>query len=136
MSPHRDERGILLSWLAKIVVGIAMFGVIAYDGGSILFNYFTLDSAADDLALALSLAIETDDFGTNDEEVFEGAKTLIAAGQVDASGARVVRNGTGVDEEGIIHVKLKRVASTIVVERIAPLQKWARATGEGQASTR
>src|SRR5688500_1958465 len=110
----RDQRGVIMNWLGKLVLLLAIFGVIAFAGGAILFNYFTLDSAVDDAAVALSLAIETDEFGTNDEQVVEAAKTLLETGQVDAAGAKVVEKETHVDEAGIIYVKLRRVASTLI----------------------
>ena len=130
-----NERGVVVSWLLKMLVGFTIAAIVVFDGGSILVNFFTLDSAADDTAIALSLAIEPDQFGTNDEEVYLAAKELVAGGTTGAAGAKVVRSGTNVDEEGIIHVKLKRFADTIVIKRIKAIRKWALATGEGQAST-
>lgn len=130
-----NERGVVVSWLLKLLVGLAVVAVILFDAGSILVNYFTLDGAANDTAIALSLSIEPDDFGTNDEEVFEAAKSVVASGSTNAADAKVLRNGTNVDEEGIIHVKLRRTATTFVVKHISAIRKWARATAEGQAST-
>ncbi|HYI46359.1 MAG TPA: hypothetical protein VE174_12950 [Actinomycetota bacterium] len=130
-----NERGVVISWLMKLLVGLAIVSVVMFDAGSILVNHVTLDTAANDTALALSLAIDPDQFGTNDEEVFEGAKEIVASNSTNAGGAKVVRSGTNVDEEGVIHVKLKRVADTFVVERIEAIKKWGRATAEGQAST-
>lgn len=131
-----NERGVVVSWLVKILVGFVIVGVIIFDAGSILVNYFTLDSSATDTAIALSLAIEPDEFGTNDEQVYQAAKILVAGGTTNAADAKVVHNGTNVDEEGVIHVKLKRVANTIVVKRIAAIAKWAKAKAEGSASTK
>lgn len=130
-----NERGVIVSWLMKLLVGLAVVAVIMFDAGSILVNTFTLDTAADDTAIALSLAINPDQFGTNDEEVFLAAKELVASGTTNAADAKVVHSGTNVDEESVIHVKLKRTANTIVVKRISAIEKWARATAEGQAST-
>ena len=131
-----NERGVIVSWFAKLLVGLAVVAVVLFDTGSIVINYFTLDGAADDTATALSLAFETDQFGTNDEQLYEAAKELVATGTTNAADAKVVHAGTNVDENGVIHVKLKRVAKTLVVERIEAISKWAKATAEGQASTR
>jgi hypothetical protein len=128
-----NERGVLVSWLMKLLIGFAIAGVVLFDGGSILVNYFTLDSAADDTAVAVSLAIETDQFGSNDEAVFQKTVEIVASGSTGAADAKVVHNGTFVDEQKLIHVKLKRVASTFLVKRIQVIAKWARAVAEGTA---
>lgn len=131
----RDERGIIINWLVKLLLFLAIVGVVIFDGGSIAVNYFTLDSAADDAAVALSLAVETDDFGTNDQQVFDAARTLIATDVTLAQDARVLRKGTHVDDQGVIHVRLRRKAKTILVHRIQAISKWGIATAEGQAGT-
>jgi hypothetical protein len=128
----RTESGIVASWLAKIVIGIAIFGVIAYDAGSILVNYFTLDSGADDLAIAMSLDITRSNANQfTDSEVFDLAKEIVADPDEGVEGAKVVRNGTHIDDQGVIHVKLRRSADTLIVERIGAIEDWAKATSEG-----
>ena len=114
-SLHND-RGIVASWLAKIVVGIAIFGVIAFDAGSILVNFFTLDTAADDLAIALSLDIPRSEAAQfTDEEVLDLARELVADPDNGIEGAKVLRNGTHLDDEDVIHVRLRRSADTLIV---------------------
>ena len=135
MSVTRDERGVIINWLVKLVLTLAIFGVIVFDFGSIAVNYFTLDSAADDAAVALSLAIDTDDFGTNDAQVVQAAENLIASDESLAGDARVVDARTHVDEQGVIHITLRRAADTLVVDQIDAIRKWGVATTEGSAST-
>jgi hypothetical protein len=130
-----DQRGIIINWLLKLLLVLSIIGVIVFDTGSVVVNHFTLDSAANDAAIALSLAIETDEFGTNDAQVVEAAKTLIASDQTLAGDARVVARRTHVDEEGVIHVTLRRTANTLVVQRVEAIRKWGIATTEGTAST-
>ncbi|HWL64866.1 MAG TPA: hypothetical protein VNP73_02735 [Actinomycetota bacterium] len=130
-----DERGVLVSWLIKIILVLGVLGVIVFDGASIMVNIFTLDSSANDTAIAVSLQVEPDQFGRNDQEVFDKTKAVIASDDTGAANAKVIRNGTVVDEEGNVHVKLRRVATTLVVRYIAPLKKWTVATAEGSAST-
>ena len=136
MNPFRNERGVIISWLFKLVLFLALVGVIVFDAGSILVNVFTLDSAADDTAIALSLIVDPDEFGTNDQQVFDQASLLVASDTTLAGDAKVIQNGTHVDEQGVVHVKLRRVADTLVVEQFTALRKWARATAEGSASTK
>lgn len=133
----RDQRGIIADWLVKVVLGIAIFGVIAYDAGSILVNYFTLDSGADDVAVAVSTTVGTSGNAANytDDEILQLAKAQVKSEDGGVKGARVLRDGTTIDEGGVVHVRLRRVADSLIVGRIGPIEKWARATADGQAGT-
>ncbi len=136
MRTIRDERGIVGEWLIKVLVGIAIFGVVAFDVGAILVNVFTLDSAADDVAIAVSLTVAQDLRQTfTDEEIFQEARNVVR-GPEGVEGARVLRQGTGIDEEGVVTVRLRRVADTLVVSRIGAIEKWARAIAEGRSGSR
>ena len=133
----RDERGIIADWFVKVIVGIAVFGVIAFDAGSILVNYFTLDSASDDIAIAVSTTVGSASAARNftDAEIHELAKAEVEAEVGGIEGARVLRQGTRIDETGIVHIRLRRTADTLIVERIGAIENWARATADGQAGT-
>src|SRR3712207_6728399 len=96
----RDERGVVVSWLLKILLVLSILGVIIFDAASILVNIFTLDSSAKDTAIAVSLAVEADQFGRNDQEVVDKTKEIIATDQTGAANAKVIEKGTVVDEEG------------------------------------
>ena len=130
-----NERGVVVTWLIKVVLLLVVFGSIAFDAVSIVVNYFTLDSAADDAAIALSLQIDPDQFGANDHEVFLAAQNFIASGDSNSPDAKVLVNGTHLDEQGVIHIRLRRTAKTIFVSRVEVIRKWGVATGEGQAAT-
>ena len=135
MRVHEDQRGIVISWLVKVTLFLAVVGVFVFDAGSIVVNIFTLDSAADDTAIALSLIVDPRTVGLDDRRVFEQSQLLVASDETLASDARVIENGTHLDDQGVVHVKLVRVADTLVVDQFTALKKWARATAEGSAST-
>ncbi len=123
-----DQRGIIVGWLVKIVVALAVFAVIAYDAGSILVNYFNLDSKAEEIAVDLSTEIAS---GTQfPAQTLEGRARAAA----QASGARLIR--AELDEDGVLHIELRRRAKTLVVERLSPIRDWARATVDATAGTR
>ncbi len=133
----RDEHGIVADWLVKILLGIAIFGVIAYDAGSIAVNYFSLDSSADEVAVAVSLSVASGPARNyTPDEIYRLAQAQVEAEDGGVADARVLREGTGISPEGIVHVRLTRVADTLIVKRIGPAKKWARATVDGQAGTR
>ena len=132
-----NERGIIADWLVKVVLGIAIFGVIGYDAGSILVNYFTLDSAAKDVAIAVSTEVGSSSQARNftADEIYRLAESEVEAEDGGVEGARVLREGTHVDDIGIVRIKLRRVADTLIVSRIGAIKNWARATADGQAGT-
>ena len=133
----RDERGIVADWLIKIVIGVAVFGVIAYDAGSILVNHFTLDSSSDDIAIAVSVDVGEASGASQftPDEVWRLATAYVEAEESGVIGARVSKVGTFVDDSGVVHVRLRRTADTLIVKRIGAIEDWARATANGQAGT-
>jgi hypothetical protein len=136
MTLHRNEQGIIADWLVKFVIGMVVFGVILFDVGAILVNFFTLDSAADDVAVAVSTDVgagEVTQF--TDQEIFKMVKDVVSSPDNGVQDARVLRRGTGIDDEGTITIRLRRVANTLVVSRIGAIEDWARATTNGRAGT-
>jgi hypothetical protein len=120
-----DERGMIASWFAKMAIGFIVVGVVLYDGGMILVNFFTLDSRADEIAVEIATgeAPGSLSLASVEPQAREAAR---------ASGARLI----AVTIEGnIVHVTLRRKASTLLVGRIGPLEDWTRATADGQAGT-
>lgn len=134
----RNEGGIVGDWLIKLVIGFAIFAVIAFDAGSIMVNHFTLDSGADDVAIAVSITVGSSERAPTNytpQEIRELALAEVNAEDGGVEGARVLREGTDIDDAGIVHVRLRRVADTMIVKRIGALADWARATADGQAGT-
>ncbi|MEA2461765.1 MAG: hypothetical protein QOH90_1942 [Actinomycetota bacterium] len=119
-----DERGGIVKWLLTLVI----LGVILFDAGSIVFNIFSIDAAADDIAVEVSTGVTFDPV-TNQNALKE--KALELAKEKDA---KLVAFSVGTD--GIIRLKLRRKADTLLVGRIDAISDWARATGDGQATTK
>lgn len=120
-----DERGLIMGWFGKMLIGFVVLGVAIFDGGSILVNFFTLDSRADEIAVELTTGVTPGSLSLSSIEprAREAAR---------ASGARLI----SVTIEGnVVRVTLRRKASTLVVGRIGPLEDWTRATADGQAGT-
>jgi hypothetical protein len=119
----RDERGGIF----KVIIWLAILGVILFDLGSIVFNIFSLDSTADTIANEVSNVSRFD--ALKDPRALKEKAAELA----DAQNAKLVKFTIGTD--GIIRLSLRRRAKTIVVGRIGPIEDWAKATGEGQATT-
>ena len=127
MTRSANERGVIADWLVKVVVGVGLAAVVLFDAGSIVVNFFGLDSVASEVAVDVSTQIGAGGLDTQ-REIETAAQQL-----ADTKGAKLV--SAHVDEEGVLHVKVKRVATTIVVGRIGPIKQWAKATAEGSSST-
>ena len=122
-----DERGFIIGWLGKLLIGFVVVGVVVFDGGSILVNFFTLDSTADEIAIKLTVGVTP---GSLRMEIVEPQARQLAA----EAGARLVN--VTVDPTGNnVRVTLRRRATTLVVGKIGPIEDWERATAEGQAGT-
>lgn len=123
----RDERGIIVSWLVRLLVGLGVVAVVLFDAGSIAVNFFGLDSTADEIAVGVSLNVQP---GQPVDQRDIEAQAAALAEEADAKLVKVE-----VDAEGRVHVHLKRVAKTLVVRLIGPVKHWAKATAEGVAGS-
>jgi hypothetical protein len=136
-----DERGVVLNWLAKMILGLVIGGVILFDAGSIVVNYFGLDSAADEVAAEISLDIATGGIPEFELRTIgqckrqPSANTLCQSIQskVKAHEAKLIK--VTLDLQGNLKVRMRRTADTLVVKRIGPIEDWGTATAEGKAST-
>ena len=96
----RDSGDIILGWLTKLVIGISLTGVVAFDGVSIGVAHVSTIDDANSAALAASHAWQ-DSHDMN--------RALQAAQQTAAQhGETVVDNILSVDAEGTAHVQRSR----------------------------
>ncbi len=114
----RGDRGdIVLGWLSKLVVTLAVLGVIAFDLISLGTARFQAEDHAQNAVRAAS-------------EVYRTPNDLQAA--YDAAYAVVAEHGDTIDPQtfsvaadGRITLTLHRTAATMLVEKIGPLRPWA-----------
>lgn len=134
MKRTADETGIIVSWLLKVGLLLAVIGVAGFDVGSIVVNNVTLSSTAEEVAIAVSIDVSQNRGGLiPDTRIYD-----MAVAELEADGTkkvRVVRQGTELDEEGNVHIRLRRRAQTLVTDLIGPLKKYTVATVSGQAGT-
>jgi hypothetical protein len=125
MGPLVDERGMVASWLFRVVIVFALFGIIVFDAGAMAVNYFSLDSSANEIVYALR---SDDTVASNPTRLQEQARALASE-----EGARLVR--AGVDTQGVLHVRIRRAAKTLVAQRIDALDKFTTPSASARAST-
>ncbi len=128
MITYRNERGVIIDWFIKIVVALALLAVVAYDGGSIVVNYFGADNVAEEIATTISTEIAG---GTDMNNVQIEARARDLAKERDT---RLIE--ATIDADGVLNIKVRKKADTLVIGRISALEDWAKATGEARATTR
>jgi hypothetical protein len=122
-----NEHGVIVDWLLRTALVLAVIGVVIFDAASMAINLIGLDSAAHDVAAALSADL-VDSGPLTPAALRERAKPL-----VKESGARLA--SISIDSDGVLHLRLKRKAGTLVVGHIDALGEWVKATADARAST-
>lgn len=132
----RDESGIVFAWLARIVVGLALLAVVLFDGGSIVVNYFSLDSATDEVALEVVTRIGSGAEVIPNRDCTRRAVDATCRAVYDVAREKDVKIVSArFDAEGVFHVETRRTADTLIVGRIGAIEDWATATASARADT-
>jgi hypothetical protein len=116
----RDERGdIVLGWLTKIAVVLGLLGLCLFDAISIASTNVKVDDDGSYAARAGSATwLETKSI----QKAYDAAQA--AATEQDAA-ATVETKGFRVDDNGRVHLRVSREATTLIVFRIGPIKHWA-----------
>jgi hypothetical protein len=120
---------VIGSWFIRVAVAFGVAAVVLYDAGSIAVNFFTLDSKADEIAVAVATAVTNDELPDADPRALTDEARL----QARSAGAKLVR--ARIDSAGVVSIRLRRVASTLMVGRIGILEDWTKATADARAGT-
>lgn len=127
MTQIADERGFIVSWLAKLAIWFAIVALVLYEAGSIGVNFFTLDSTATDIAVKMSVGRRP---GVAPRQDLLEAEARALAKE---AGARLI--SVEITPENSIVVQIRRRAETLVVHRIGFAKDWNLSTAEGRAGT-
>jgi hypothetical protein len=131
-----DERGLVLSWLLRVLVMVALTGVFLYDAGSIAANFFTLDGQADEIAVEVSTLASTGTQAVPNLRCNRRSRAPACVAVYSVArrhGVRVV--AASYDQQGVFHIELRRTASTLLVKHVGAIEDWATATATAQAGT-
>jgi hypothetical protein len=117
-----SERGdIVLGWLVKLIVSLAIVGVVAFEGGAVVVAHVGADSAANDASGEAAIAYSHQhDADTAKEAAEESARM---------NGAVVVGFEIAPGDTAVI-VTVEKKAHTIILQRLGATRSWstARAT--------
>jgi hypothetical protein len=111
----RDERGIVVSWLLKLLVSIAIVGLVAFEAGAILVAHVSADSAASDAAGVAAFVVA---LGGNDRSAQNAANEAAAK-----DGAKLISFAVAADGKTVT-VTIEKTARTMIVQRISQLRSW------------
>ncbi len=120
----RDEGDVILSWLTRIVMAIAVTAVVGFDSLSIAVTHV---STMDDANTAARVAALAWSAGHGD------LSAALTAAQSSAAqhGETVVPASLRADPDGTIHLRLTHVATTMVIRHLGPLRAWGEVTASG-----
>ncbi|MCU1678402.1 MAG: hypothetical protein JWM93_3160 [Frankiales bacterium] len=122
----RDDRGdVVIGWLTRLLVVVAIVGVALIDGVSLLKAHYGADGDADVAASKASAAY-----------AIKQSKADAYAAAVEFASLNdefVDKRKFHVDAGGAVTLTLTRTADTVVIERLAPLRKFGVVTSSGAA---
>lgn len=140
MNIHRDERGVILNWIAKLAIILAVVGTLLFDMATVAVNFFGLDSAADEVAIELATELQAGAMNqtattcSRRTQPGEHGFCQRAAQLAKNNGARLMRAEFTTDQT--VRIVLRREAKTIFVGKVGFLQRYGVATAAGHNAIR
>jgi Flp pilus assembly protein TadG len=125
-----DAGGIVLGWLVRLTVVLAVMAVVAFDGISIVTSRLSLEDAGNQAARSASETWQS----THDiRAALASAQQAATEANADTS---VVTDSLSVDADGTAHLVVTREASTLVAQHIPPMRSWCelRVRGTGRST--
>lgn len=105
---------MISGFLLKIVIGIALIGFIAVEGGSPLITRAQVDGAAHDAADDAAQEF----FATRDPERAKAVAEEVAAKE------DTVLESFGVDEQGMVSVTMFKEARSVLLKKWSVTESW------------
>lgn len=122
-----DTGDIVLGWLVKLTIVLALFGIVAYDGISVVTAGFAADDSAQ------TAAVDASQYWSQSHH--DPAGLLAAAtSDLDPSTYRVDPSEVVAGPDGTVTVTLHRTARTLVLYRIGPLAHLAEVSGTASSA--
>ncbi|HEU0131310.1 MAG TPA: hypothetical protein VFQ85_10020 [Mycobacteriales bacterium] len=128
MSHSPSDRGsVIVGWLTKVAVVLTLFGVVAFDGVSVM----VANVSAQDTATAAAMAGA--DMWRPTQDVQKAYHAAVS--YAEEHGATIAPEDFSIDPDGTVRVKVQKDATTLVLYRTKSTRKWAHivATGSGKS---
>lgn len=124
---RNDAGAVRLATMTWLIVVLAVAGVFAYDGVSVMTSRVSAENDAQTAAYAASQEWHSTQ---NLDETYQAAVTSIAG-----KGDTVLTRDFTVDPDGTVHLLVRRRANSIVFKRIGPLRQYTVAIEHGDANS-
>jgi hypothetical protein len=121
-----DTGSIVIGWLVKVAVVLAIVGITAFDAISVGSAHM---SASDDANSAASAAA-SEYWNTHDA----AAALNAATGAITSPNEEIVKDSLQIAPNGTVTLALRRTITTLVMHSIGPLKKYGVITVKGEAS--
>ena len=123
-----EHGAIVMGWLTKVVVALAIVAIIGFDTVAVMASHVTLKDDANGAAEAANTA-------WNENHRSVQAAYDAAALFARQHGEELPVRDFSVDPTGTVHVRLTKTTTTLVFQRIGPLKKYTTTTQTGEASS-
>jgi hypothetical protein len=124
--PTSDRGSIVIGWLAKLVVVLVLFAIVAFDGIAVGSAHL---SGSDDANNAASAAASA--WWENHHSIQAAYDAAVAA--VTNTNEKVLTTGFTVSTDGSVHLLMTRRVSTLVMKHVGFLKKYTVTTITGEA---
>lgn len=121
-----DRGDIVLGWLTRVTVVLAIAGVALFDAISV---GSTKASVADDGSYAAREASATWDETKDIQATYE---TAVRVAEEENAENKVLTKGFTVDQDGTVHLVVSRTAQTLVLYRWGKTAGWAKVSAHAQ----
>ena len=118
-----DRGDIVLGWLTRITVVLALLGVVGFDLVSMGAARLQAEDDAQSAARAAASSFKADQ---DLQRAYEAA--LAHVGKEGAVGSTIAPESFSVTPDGAVTLTLRHTAATLVVEKVAPIRPWATAS--------
>lgn len=115
--PRRDDGSIVLGWLTKLIVAIALVGVALFDSLAIGAAHL---GASDDANTAAETAAADYRTSHNVQAAYDAAVATLPSDSESIPPKQFI-----VEPDGTINLVLRRTTTTLVTHRIGPLKKYS-----------
>lgn len=117
----------MAGWAVKLIIFLALLGIVIYDGAAIAVNMFQLDGISQEVASEVTEAAAGE---INSLPLLERSAQEIAR----AHDTHLVSIQLSVDRE-VLRVTVSRDANTVVVDRVDQISDWGQTEATGKSFT-
>jgi hypothetical protein len=124
-----DRGAARMITITRLVIVLAIVGVLGYDGFSIMSAHVNTENDAQTAAYAASQA-----YNSQSNHNLPAAYAAAVA-SVRGKGETVLTTGFTANADGTIHLTVQRIAPTVVIKHFGSLHSWTVVTERGDANS-